>query len=242
MRYLLPALATAAASLAGPAAAGDDDIERTWKFTAGQYRYSDGNGNGHDANLRWQRDDTHAWAGLYEDRQVGTQFRGGVDGSWEPVEGVSLQPSVQAASGGFFGGSAMLQFGPAQWYGLVGWGRTNLKPYFNLNFDPNDAVTLGAGWRGEGGRMLSTTWIADDRLHTGQRHWHVTARWPLRERERLTLDVLRKRGQGDDGFVRAWGWTVTYDAPAGWFVRCARDPKQNFSSQDALRLSLGTRW
>lgn len=240
---LLPALALAALpSLA--AASDDDEIERTWKFTAGHYRYrgDDTTHHGDDVNLRWQRDDTHAWGGVYQDRNVGTQWRGGLDSSWSLCEGLSLQPSVQTASGGFLGGSATVEADAGHWYGLIGWGRTNLKPYFNLNFDPNDAVTLGGGWRGEQGRMIGTTWIADDRLHTGQRHWHLLVHWPTGDRERLSLDLLRKRGQGDTGPVQAWGWTVTYDAPAGWFLRCAHDPKQNFSAQDALRVSLGTRW
>lgn len=235
---LLPVLALAVAPFT--VNAGDDDIERTWKLTAGVYRYRDD--RGHDVNLRWQHEDVHAWLGAYEDRRVGRQWRGGLDGSWAAAGGWSVLPSLQAASGGFLGGSATLQFDAATWFGLVGWGRTNLKPYFNLNADPNDAVTLGAGWRGHDGRLLSTTWVADDRLHTGQRHWHLTARWPTGERQRFTVDLLRKRGQGEDGWVQAWGWTATYDAPGGWFVRCARDPKQNFSRQDATRLSLGTRW
>lgn len=231
------------AALPSWCAAADDDIERTWKLSAGDYRYRSASPDrGHDVNLRWQQDDTHVWAGVYEDRSIGRQWRGGVDTSWSPLDRVTVQPSLQAATGGFIGASATAQLNMAQWFGLVGWGRTNLRPYFNLNFDPNDAVTLGAGWRGADGRQLSTTWIADDRLHTGQRHWHWTVRWPTGERQRVTVDLLHKRGQGDSGWVQAWGWTATYDAPNGWFLRCARDPRQNFSDQDALRLSLGTRW
>lgn len=242
-RLLLPALALLATAPLTVRAASDDDIERTYKLSVGQYRYrGDPDDTGHDVNLRWQRDDLHLWGGFYEERTFGRQWRGGVDNRWSPLDGLSVQPSLQVASGGFVGGSVLLQIGSERWFGLVGWGRTNLRPYFNLNFDPNDAVTLGAGWHGDGGRSITATWIADDRLHTGQRHAHLIAQWPTGERQRLTLDLLHKRGEGDAGPVHAWGWTATYDAPGGWFVRCARDPKQNFSEQDALRLSLGTRW
>lgn len=208
------------------------------KLTTGLYRYR--GDLGHDINLRWQQGNTHAWVGAYEDRQFGSQWRTGADGSWGIAPWVALQPSLQLATGGFVGGSINLQVGGA-WYGVVGWGRTNLKSYFNLNFDPNDATTLGLGWHDDSGHALSTTVVADDRLHTGQRHWHMTARWPLPDGQRLTLDLLRKSGQGDAGFVRAWGWSSTIDWPT-WFLHVARDPQQNFSAQDALRVSLGKRW
>lgn len=209
-----------------------------YKLTAGVYRYRDD--TGHDLNLRWQQADTHLWLGAYQDRSFGSQWRTGVDRSWALLPWLSIQPSLQWATGGFVGGSATLQAGDP-WYGVLGWGRTNLKPYFNLNFDPNDAYTVGVGWRGEGDRNLSATLVADDRLHTGQKHWHLNGRWPIPNGDRLTLDVLRKSGQGDNGHVQAWGWSVAYDWPH-WFVRVARDPQQNFADQDALRLAVGRRW
>ncbi len=127
------------------------------------------------------------------------------------------------------------------WYALLGWGRTNLRPYFNLNFDPNDAITAGAGWKGAGGRGVSLVVVADDRLRTGQKHWHLVGRWPAPGGLHVTLDLLRKTGEGDGGPVAAWGLAATLDFPR-WFVRLARDPKQNFSAQDATRLSAGLRF
>jgi hypothetical protein len=82
--------------------------------------------------------------------------------------------------------------------------------------------------------------IADDRLHTGQKDWHLYGRWPVRDM-RLTLDLMHKTGQGDGGPVDVWGWSATWDWPR-WFVRLARDPKQNFSTQDAWRVSTGLRF
>jgi hypothetical protein len=221
-------------------ARADDAPE--YKLTVGHYHYSDST-SGQDVNLRRRDGDTNVWLGYYRDSVFGRQARTGFDTSIALADDLSLQPSLQAASRGFLGGSANLQWGTT-WFVLAGWGRTNLKPYYNLNWDPNDAITVGAGWHGEGGRTLSVTLIADDRLGTGQRHLHLFGRWPLADDLRLTLDLLHKTGQGGDdngGEVRAWGWSATLDWPA-WFVRLAHDPKQNFSAQDANRVSVGLRF
>ena len=216
--------------------AGD---ERPFKLTIGNYRYSEG-GDGHDLNLRWRRGDTDVWIGAYRDPVFGTQTRTGIDTSLSLGGSVTLQPSLQAASGGFVGGSLNFQIGDP-WFALAGWGRTNLKPYFNLNFDPNDAITAAIGWHGDNGRTVSLTVVADDRLHTRQKDWHLYGRWPLSEDLRVTLDLLRKTGEGDSGSVRGWGWSATMDFRA-WLVRLSRDPKQNFSTQDATRVAFGVRF
>lgn len=217
----------------------DTGDERTFKLTIGEYRYSQG-GDGHDLNLRWRHEETNVWVGAYRDPIIGTQTRAGVDTNLALGGNVSLQTSLQAASGGFVGGSLNFQAGDP-WFALVGWGRTNLKPYFNLNFDPNDAITAAIGWHGDNGRMASLMIVADDRLHTGQKDWHLYARWPLSGDLRVTFDLLRKVGEGDSGYVRGWGWTATLDFPT-WFLRLARDPKQNFSTQDATRVGFGFRF
>lgn len=217
----------------------DTGDERTFKLTIGEYRYSQG-GDGHDLNLRWRHEETNVWVGAYRDPIIGTQTRAGVDTNLALGGNVSLQTSLQAASGGFVGGSLNFQAGDP-WFALVGWGRTNLKPYFNLNFDPNDAITAAIGWHGDNGRMASLMIVADDRLHTGQKDWHLYARWPLSGDLRVTFDLLRKVGEGDSGYVRGWGWTATLDFPT-WFLRLARDPKQNFSTQDATRVAFGFRF
>ena len=237
-----PAARTAADSAAG---LGE------FKLTLGRYRMSgDSTGFvGTDLNLRWRRDARNLWLGAYQDTDFGRQFRAGYDDQWvlrdDPVLPVQLQPSLQLASGGFVGGSLALQIG-APFYAQVGIGRTNLRPYANLNFDPNDAISMALGWQGTGGRQLQLLVIADDRLSTGQQHHHLTLRWPLpagglSDRLRLTADLLHKQGQGDTGPVNAWGWTLGLDGKV-WFARLARDPKQNFSAQDAWRMSAGRRF
>ncbi len=224
-------------TLSGAAQADDGDNKAPFKLTAGHYQYRDDAGS--DLNLRWQHGDTHAWVGHYQDGHFGKQDRIGVDTSVDLSDMVSVQPSVQAATGNYIGASINAQVGH-DWYGLLGWGRTNLKPYFNLNFDPNDAITLGGGHQFDNGQNWSLFVIRDDRLHTGQTDWHLTARIPVAA-DRLSLDLMHKAGQSDLGYIRAWSLSVAWDFPT-WFLRVARDPKQNFSGDDAWRLSGGMRF
>ena len=212
---------------------------RPMKLTLGYYDYH--SFSGQDINLRYRANDTSLWLGAYRDPEFGIQSRAGWDTAIAlGTNGVySLAPSVQAASKGFVGGSLSVQAG-APWFLLAGIGRTNLRPYANLNFDPNDAITVSGGYRGEDGRAFFLTAIVDDRLGTDQRHFHATSQFPGHG-TRFTFDILRKTGNGDSGYVRAWGTTITCDFPA-WFIRIAYDPKQNFGSVDATRLSAGVRF
>jgi hypothetical protein len=208
-----------------------------WKLTVGEYAYS--NYYGTDVNLRWRENDTSAWVGAYSDQQFGTQARVGADTSWNIGNYVQLQPSVQAATMGFLGGSLNLQVG-ASWYGLAGFGRTDARPYFNLNFDPNDALTFGAGHHADSGLNYVLFVVADDRFHTGQRDWHANVQIPFGD-SHATLDLLRKSGLGDAGRIAGWGFSANYDWRR-WFVRVAYDPYQNFFTQDAWRFASGVRF
>ena len=226
------------AAFAAETRPADSSAERHWKLTLGDYVY--GSYSGGDINLRWQLDDTHAWAGVYTDRVFGTQGRAGADTSVEITKLIQLQPSLQVATLGFVGGSVNLQVGD-EWFALSGIGRTNLRPYFNLNFDPNDALTFGVGHHSTDGTTYTLFVVADDRLHTQQRDWHLNARIPVSGGMRATLDVLRKSGLSDAGYITAWGFSATWDWPA-WFLRVARDPYQNFSAQSAWRVAGGVRF
>ena len=228
--FFLAAAAAAAAPDAG-------DLNLDWKLTLGEYAYSDYLGT--DLNLRWRADKSSAWVGLYRDGSFGTQMRTGADTSISLGHYVQLQPSVQAASQGFVGGSINLQVG-ASWYALAGFGRTDARPYFNLNFDPNDAVTFGAGHLDDSGVSYLIFVVADDRFHTGQRDWHANVQIPFGD-SHATLDLLRKSGLSDAGRITAWGFSANYDWPK-WFMRVAYDPYQNFSAQSAWRLASGVRF
>ena len=219
------------------AAAAGGAASLPWKLTVGEYAYA--NYSGTDLNLRWRADDTSAWIGAYSDEVFGTQARAGADTSFNIGKYVQLQPSVQAASMGFLGGSLNLQVG-ASWYGLAGFGRTDARPYFNLNFDPNDALTFGAGHHAGNGLSYLVFVVADDRFHTGQRDWHANVQIPFGD-SHATLDLLRKSGLTEAGPITGWGFSANWDWPR-WFVRMAYDPHQNFSAQDAWRFASGVRF
>lgn len=223
--------------MAALSATSDDQGAGSFKATIGHYQYADFSGR--DLNLRWQKGDTHAWVGNYQDADFGSQSRAGWDSSYDLTDLIAIQPSLQVATRGFAGGSINAQIGH-EWFGLAGLGRTNLKPYFNLNFDPNDAFTLGGGHAFENGQTWSVFVIKDNRTHTGQTDWHLLGRLPMAD-QRLTIDVMEKSGQSDVGYIKAWGASLTWDWPT-WFARVARDPKQNFSAQDAWRVSTGFRF
>jgi len=194
---------------------------------------------GSDLNLRWRDAGTDGWLGIYSDARFGTQARLGADTTIQAAKYLQVQPSLQLATRGFVGASVNVQVG-GSWYGIVGLGRTDARPYFNLNFDPNDAVTLGAGHQQEGGASYTIFVVADNRFHTQQRDWHVTAQFPQGD-TKVTVDLLRKSGLSDAGPVTAWGIGVNYDRHR-WFLRLAYDPYQNFSAEDAWRIAGGFRF
>jgi hypothetical protein len=232
--------------LQGPARADDAPAppreepaaEHPFKLTFGWYRFSD-DANGFDVNLRHSCEWGNAWVGFFRlaDQQV-DQLRTGWDRSFGSA--VRVSPSVQLASGGFIGGSAQVEAG-APWFAGAGIGRTNLRPYYNLNFDPNDSYMLSAGRRDEGGQLFMALMVRDNRENPDQRHFHFLYRQPMAGGERLTIDALYKIGRVDEETIRRWGFTVTYDWPRV-FVRLARDPNTNFTPVDSWRLSFGTRF
>jgi len=234
MRILVLSLA------ASQAHAGDAEPDAiAWKFTASSYRSSDSN-NAVDFNLRGNRGPHTGWIGYYRDDNGARQARAGyerhVDMPW-----LRTVLSAQVASRGFFGGSITSEVGGDN-YLLVGWGRTNLREYFNLNFDPNDAITLGIGTHAIADTDLSLFQIRDDRLHTGQRVTHAMLRRSFDDKQRITVDLSRKRGLDSDGmFITGSSWTVTYDRGA-YFARLAHDPYAGFSPATQTRISAGMRF
>jgi hypothetical protein len=241
MRWQLipPALYVLALCWDAPCAAADDPSspDLRWKLTFGEYAYSGYAGT--DLNLRWRANDTSAWAGLYVDRVFGSQARAGADTSINVGQYVQLQPSIQVASRGFVGGSFNVQLG-GPWYAIAGFGRTDTRPYFNLNFDPNDAVTLGVGHLAANSANYTVFVVADNRFHTQQRDWHANVKLPFGN-SHATFDVLRKSGLSDAGYIKAWGFSANWDWPR-CFARIAYDPYQNFSAQNAWRVAGGIRF
>jgi hypothetical protein len=226
--------------------------EESFKLTTGFYRMTGGDqpaGRGMDINLRHTSAYGNVWVGWYRqpdpDASIDiTQGRAGWDntytlGAWR------LQPSIQAASAGFWGGSFGVETGE-KWYAGAGIGRTNLRPYVNLNFDPNDSLMASVGYRWSAHQSFGLLWVRDNRENPDQRHLHLIYRTGLSEHERLTLDLLSKAGSvtqdsGDVEKINKLGLSVTYD----WhqkFIRLACDPNPNFTTQTMWRLAVGTRF
>jgi hypothetical protein len=235
-RLLVLALLVAASGTAwaDDGAAGDP----AFKLTLGSYRFSE-SGNGVDANLRHTSAIGTTWLGYFDASGLDAhQLRAGWDQTYG--DAVRWSPSLQWASGGFVGGSLNVETGQT-WFIGAGYGRTNLAPYYNLNFDPNDAWTLSGGYRAPGGASYSLSYTRDDRENPDQQHLHAVYRTPLDGGDRLTLDVLFKRGLVNGESINRVGLTLTYDWPR-FFVRLAFDPNTNFTTDDVVRTSIGMRF
>jgi hypothetical protein len=206
-----------------------------------------------DVNLRHTSRFGNVWVGWFRqpdpDATVDlTQGRVGWDNSFD-LGAFRVQPSIQNASAGFWGGSLNVETGPtihANWYAGAGLGRTNLRPYVNLNFDPNDALMASGGYRWNSQESVGLLWVRDNRQNPDQRHLHWVYRKGLAEQQRITIDLLSKSGNVTDNAgnpfkINKLGASFTYD----WrehFVRLAYDPKVNFTNQDMVRVSVGTRF
>ena len=213
-----------------------------WKFTPTWHNNSS-QPNAWDFNLRGNTDTQTWWVGYYQRSDEFQQARLGYEHPVDFAYG-RVVPSFQYASRGFLGGSLYAEIG-GEWFAIVGWGRTNLKDYYNLNFDPNDAITFGAGTRVLHNTTLSLYQVRDDRLDTGQRITHAIARWKSNEKTRWTVDVSYKEGRPDsdpasERFHGA-GLAVTCDFDR-YFVRAAKDPHVNFSDNNMVRVALGLRF
>lgn len=238
---LFPAIAGADASRPGgtehPADAGAG-----WAFKLTPSYYATANEHSaSDLNLRASHGPHALWLGYYRRGSEFEQTRSGYELTLSGYY-AKLVPSVQIATHGFAGGAVNLELGTSV-YALLGYGRTNARDYYNLNFDPNDSLVLGLGTRLIPRSNLSVYSVKDNRLHTGQSVSHAVFRYQVDDRQRLTMDVFEKHGRAtpDDPKVSGHGAAFTYDYREV-FVRLARDRKVNFSADDQTRVSLGFRF
>ena len=225
------ALAQAPSADAGPWA---------FKFTPSIYSNRDA-AQATDLNLRGNLGPHALWIGQYRQAGFGQQTRAGYEYT-ASLDWAQLVYSAQTAEGGFAGGSVTAQIG-RRIYGIAGWGRTNLQPYYNLNFDPNDALTLGVGgWWGTQ-HQISLLHIQDDRLHTGQQVTHLIWRYHPDGAQRLTLDLSRKQGRSaaDGPWLSGNSLSLSWDWQR-YFLHAAVDHKVNFTDDTQKRLSLGWRF
>ena len=244
-RFIVPAIGLALAC-SGAARATDEAPASqavAFKFTTGIYQLSGGglpSGTSLDLNLRATGNFGNAWLGQYRSPGLSiTQTRIGWDRSFK-LGALRFVPSLEVATGGYVGGSAYVETGES-WYGGAGIGRTNLQNFVNLNFDPGDAWTLAGGYRWADNHSLGLQIVRDNRLNPDQQNVHLTYRTPIAGDDRLTLDLLTKRGLVAGVLNQRTGFSVVYDWPR-FFVRLAVDPLVNFTTQDMVRLSVGTRF
>lgn len=240
LAILVPSL-PAAAIERGEAAGGREEgaAATSFKFTPTYYRTTNER-PAYDLNLRANRQAQTGWIGFYRRGEEFQQLRLGYEHALE-LAGGRLVPSVQYASRGFLGASATAEIGERH-FGMLGLSRTNLKDYFNLNFDPNDSVLLGAGTRALARSVLTLYQIKDDRLGTGQHVTHFVLRTSPDAGTRWAVDVFTKAGRTADGeWVRGTGATLTYDF-GRYFARIAHDPYVNFTPERMLRMAFGWRF
>ena len=240
---LLPGLAPAQEpSPTGPAAEPPREsaygYALPWKATIAAYRTA-ASWSG-DVNLRGSSGDFNFWVGGYAEEGGSSVARLG--GEWAyKSENLRFTPTLAVATNGLVSGQLYAEVGRGP-YLIAGASRTNLRDYFNLTFDPNESLQLGAGIHPDSRTVVNAYSIWDVRLHTGQQNTHLVVRRYLSHEHRLTIDVVYKSGHTDeDEFVRAVGATATWDW-ARFFVRLAYDPYANFTSETMWRLGGGFRF
>jgi hypothetical protein len=228
----------AAIAVYGVAAPQAEAQEYRGKFTAGVY--AAGGRASTDLNVRYSSHDWTGWIGWYGPQGDIRQARAGIEYDLQRPW-LTLVPSVQVATQSFVGGSVYSEVG-RKVYLVAGASRTNLKPYANLTFDPNESWQLGAGVHiGTADRLAAFT-IWDNRLDTGQQNSHVVLRHYLPRTQRLTIDVSYKSGHGDDGaFLRGTAEAMEYDWHR-WFIKLARDAHVNFTADTMWRSGAGLRF
>ena len=231
--------AHADATRPGGAEAGAPDV---WAFKLTPSYYSTTNvKDAFDANLRANYGSHAVWLGHYRRGDEFEQTRTGYEYTFQTTW-FQLVPSLQMATHGFAGGSLNARIGDSV-YALLGYGRTNTKDYYNLNFDPNDSVVFGLGTRLLPKSNLSIFTIRDNRLHTDQKVTHAVWRYQPDDHQRWTLDLSTKQGRAtpDDESVSGKALSLTYDN-RDVFFRLAFDGKVNFTPEDQTRFSVGFRF
>jgi len=212
-----------------------------WKLTT-TYYYTTSEPGAYDVNLRGVYGPHTGWVGYYDQPGEFRQARVGYEYNLRlPLAQTVF--SAQYASQGFLGGSVTSAVG-GDVYGVIGISRTNEKPYFNLNFDPNDAWTFGVGAHLPHEGTFTLYQIHGEWIAAGQRVTHAVYRMKPTPDTRLSIDAFYKYGPLDSdqgGTVRTGGLSVAFDYRA-WFARIAWDPKVNFTPNDMLRIAVGLRF
>jgi hypothetical protein len=221
-----------------PNSVANEGQKFAWKASIANYISSDQT-DAVDLNLRANTDTTSFWIGDYKSSGGFEQVRTGFEQQTQLRIG-RLISSLQFATKGFAGGSVTWDLRQGQneiFAPMIGWGRTNLKPYYNINFDPNDSVLYGGTVSLKSQGMLTLFQVKDDRLNTNQTVTHVVYRNDFGSFMRWTVDLFRRKGaesQGSDEFNGS-GLSVGFDAYS-YGMKIVNDRKSNFTNVNMTRV------
>jgi len=209
------------------------------KLTLGIY-FTPG-GRAYDLNLRHQFGPFTAWVAGFYDPQSNKLMR--VGGQYDyKKRWLHLVPSLEVSTTKAMSGSLSAELGSGKTVFLAGVSRTNLRPFFDLFWDPGDSVTLGIGHRLSSYDRISAFTIFDVRLHTQQQNTHVVWRHKLNRNNGITFDGLFKSGHAESGeFIYNVGLGVYYDRPK-WFWKLHYDPHVNFTERTMVRAGIGLKF
>jgi hypothetical protein len=239
---LLVGAAARAAGDQAPGAPATTAVEHAddlaWKATGSLYLQQ--HETAFDLNLRGQTGALVGWLGMYHAPSAATIGRVGAEYDWRHGS-VLIVPTLQAATNGLRAGQLYSELGGTS-YAILGVSRTNLRPFYNLSWDPNESVQLGVGHHLSHYDKLYAFTIFDVRLHTGQQDSHVLWRHRLSSRLGITLDGLFKSGHTDSRrYVRGLGFGVYLDG-VRWLLKAYYDPFVNFSDDTMFRVGFGAKF
>lgn len=204
------------------------------KLTFGLY-FLPGSRN-YDLNYRRQFGSLTSWVAAFINPHGTKLMRVGAQYDYK-YQWLHLVPTLEVSTTKAMAGSLYSEMG-GRTYAIAGVSRTNLKPFFDLFWDPGDSVQLGFGHKISDYDRVTAYSIFDVRLHTHQQNTHISWRHRLNAANGITLDALIKTGRGDEGYTRAAGLGIYYDRPT-WFWKLYYDPHVNFTNQTMVRTGIG---
>jgi len=220
-----------------------DPIERSDEFKS-KLTFSVYFTNGdrlYDLNLRHQFGPLTAWIAGFADPKGTRLIRVGAQYDYKKAW-FHFVPTIEVATTKAVSGSLYSELGSGNTIAIVGVSRTNLKSFFDLFWDPSDAVQLGIGHKISNYDRIQAYSIFDVRLHTEQQNTHVVYRRKLNANNGITFDGVFKTGHEDSGkFIHTAGIGVYYDRPK-WFWKVYYDPHVNFTGNTMVRTGIGLKF
>lgn len=194
-----------------------------------------------DLNLRHQFGPVTVWIAGFYDPQTNKLIRTGIQYDYRKAW-FHFVPTIEVATTKAVSGSLSFELGSGKTLALVGYSRTNLKPFFDLFWDPGDSVQLGIAHKLSSYDRIQAYTIFDVRLHTGQQNTHVVWRRKLNRNNGITFDGIFKSGHEDSGkYIRSVSMGIYYDRPH-WFWKVYYDPHVNFTNHTMVRTGIGLKF